>query len=463
VSAWPTIPALLALLLILAEYTGRLSSRTPRTPNWSGRWWIAALVGSYVAVLSMAWYAACHEYPMNAWRATMPLPVVDKDGVEIEHGNLVAVAMLALATLQSYALLGLYRAKPRYRAVWLGCAAMLLLSCSAPVLTSFDLYGYVQYATLGLKAYQPSSLPFVGEYHIFDLWHDRPITAPYGPLWLVVAPLVTSALPTLLSKMLALRVLSALLFLALLAGLHALGTPARIRNVAALNPGLMLQFVANAHNDLLPIVLIVWGAVLVRTRTPLAFGLIAAAGLVKLPYMILGLPILAAAGRRWSTLAGIALTIMAVVGLSWATGGSGYLAALTAHVHEYPQDLAQHVAALAALVLILLATANRRRIRAAVWAIPMLSAALYPWYFVWGLPYALARRRALGYLLVGFPFVTVLTGLSLFLRVWQLSIVLPLVVIGSLAFGRTSQTPRAGASVKRMLAVEGGNEGASDS
>jgi hypothetical protein len=424
---------------VLADYTGRLSSRTPRTPQWPAWCWIAALVLSYVAVLVLVRYAALHEYPMEVWRATMPLPVVDRSGVEIEHGNLLAAGMLVLSALQSYAMLALYRIKPPARAVWLGCGVLLLLSCAAPALTSFDLYGYVQYAGLGLRAYQASSLPFGGEYHIFELWHDHPITAPYGPLWLVTAPLVTSALPTLLGKLLALRLLSAVLYVAFLVGLHALRAPSRIRNVAALNPGLMLQFVANGHNDLLPIVLIVWAAALVRTRMPIAFLLIAAAGLVKLPYVILGLPVLAAVRRGWITLAGGAFTIAAVVGLSWAIGGAGYLASLGAHVHEYPQDLAQHVAAVTAFALIVIATASGRRLRAGVWIIPMLSAAIYPWYFLWGLPYALARRRIFGYLLVCFPFVTVLAGLSLFMRVWQLNIVLPLVVIASLAIVRTAR------------------------
>jgi len=85
-------------------------------------------------------------------------------------------------------------------------------------------------------------------------------------------------------------------------------------------------------------------------------------------------------------------------------------------------------------VLILLATASKRRLRAAVWIIPMLSAAIYPWYFLWGLPYALARRRVLSYLLVCFPFVTVLVGLSLFLRVWELNVGLPVAVIASIAW-----------------------------
>jgi len=51
-----------------------------------------------------------------------------------------------------------------------------------------------------------------------------------------------------------------------------------------------------------------------------------------------------------------------------------------------------------------------------------------PWYFVWGLPYALARRRILGYLLVCFPFAAMLAGpvvlpwAVVFVAVWILAL-----------------------------------------
>jgi len=232
----------------------------------------------------------------------------------------------------------------------------------------------------------------------------------------------------------ALRAFSFLLYLGMLAGLRALGMPARIRNVVALNPGLMLQFVANGHNDLVPIVLLVWAAASVRVQTALAFGLIAAAGLVKLPFVVLGLPIIAAVRSLRARVAGSIVVLAAVGALSWAVGGAGYLDSLVGHVRRYPEDPAHQLAALAALALIVLAAAGGRRLRSGVWIMPMLSAAIYSWYFIWGLPYALARRRILGYLLVCLPFAAMLVG-SVFLRVWELNLVLPAVVLFSILAG----------------------------
>jgi hypothetical protein len=70
VSAWPTIPALLALLLLAAECTGRLSSRTPRTPNWPAWCWNGALVSSYVTVL-----AGLSPF-MRVWQLNIVRPLV---------------------------------------------------------------------------------------------------------------------------------------------------------------------------------------------------------------------------------------------------------------------------------------------------------------------------------------------------------------------------------------------------
>jgi hypothetical protein len=59
------------------------------------------------------------------------------------------------------------------------------------------------------------------------------------------------------------------------------------------------------------------------------------------------------------------------------------------------------------MVLLVVAIPGGRRYRSAVWLIPTIGAfgipIVYPWYFLWGLIYALPRRRVLRHLLVGFP------------------------------------------------------------
>ena len=419
--------AFFSLLLVVFEFFGLLSSRSPRTPKLPSPVWIAGLIVSYAVQLGVAYYAAHNQYPADPWRFTMPLMVVDDRGLATAHADVLTGIMLGLAALQSYVLLALYRNVPSQRALVTGCAVLLALSLAAPALMSFDLYGYVHNGLLGLAAYTPPDTSFPGEYHVIDLWFGRPTATLYGPLWLVVAPIVTSLGPTLLTKILALRLLNAALFVALAAGLGALGLPPRVRAIAALNPGLALQFVANGHNDIIAIVLLVYAAAFIKRRASLlGTGLIAVAGLVKLPYAVLGLPVLAAIRPVSMRLTWAIAMLAAVVACSWFGGGIGYFNSLVGNVTARPEDIVHRIAGIVALALIALAFFGGRRLRTTGWVIPNLAASVFAWYFAWGVPYALARRRIVAYLLVLFPFVTVLFESS-FERAWELIVVLPIV------------------------------------
>lgn len=423
--------AFFTLLLVVFEFFGLLSSRTPRTPKLPSWVWIATLVAGYAVQLGTVYYAAHNQLPADPWRYRMPLMVVDDRGLATAHADALTAIMLGVAALQSYALLAIYRSVPSQRAVLPGCAVLLALSLAAPALMSFDLYGYVHNGLLGLAAYTPPSTPFPGEYHVIDLWFGHPTATLYGPLWLVIAPIVTSLAPTLLTKILALRLLNAALFVALVAGLSALGLPPRVRAIAALNPGLALQFVANGHNDIIAIVLLVYAAAFIKRRAPLlGTGMIAVAGLVKLPYAILGLPVLAAVRPMWVRLAWATAMLAAVIAFSWIGGGAGYFNSLFGNVTSRPEDIVHRVAGVVALALIAVAFFGGRRLRTTGWIVPNLAASVFAWYFAWGVPYALASRRIVAYVLVLFPFVTVLFESS-FERAWELIVVLPIVAIAA--------------------------------
>ena len=103
-----------------------------------------------------------------------------------------------------------------------------------------------------------------------------------------------------------------------LAGLRALGAPSRILNVFALNPGLMLQYVANGHNDLIAIAVLVFAAAVVRRR----------ATLIKAPFVLLGLPIVAAVRSVRLRVAGSIAAFVAVAVISWLGAGNGYFKTL---------------------------------------------------------------------------------------------------------------------------------------
>lgn len=421
--------AIFTLLLVVLDFFGLLSSRTPSTPKLPLWLWTCVVVVTYAVELGTIYYAAHNQTPLQAWRRAMPLMVVDDRGLATAHADVVTGVMLAMAAIQSYALLAVYRAVPSRIPTMVGCVAMLAMSIGAPALMSFDLYGYVHNALLGFGAYYPPSTPFPGEYHIIDLWFGKPTATVYGPLWLVIAPIVTFLAPTLVTKILALRAFNALLFGAFVAGLGAAGLPSRVRAIAALNPGLALQYVANGHNDIIALVLLVYAAALIRRRsTALGTSLIAVAGLVKLPYAVLGLPLLAPLRPVWLRVLWASAMLAIVAVCSWIGGGAGYFNSVAGISTARPEDLYHRIAGVVALVAIALAFFGLRRLRSGAWIIPDLAASVFAWYFSWAVPYALARRRILAYLLVLFPFVTVLFE-SAFERIWEILVVLPVAVI----------------------------------
>ena len=273
---------LIVLLLVFVELRvvpepRRL--RTPRLPLWLV---VSFLVVSYAIQLGIEAFAA--NSGARSLRLELPLPVVTRS---MDLPTLVALLTIAIAASQSYALLVLYRAKQSVLPMALGLLLMLCASVAAPALTNGDAYAYVGNALLGA----PPSVPFPGEFSVINkLWHLPMTPMTYGPLWPVVASLVSGAVPTLFGKLIAFRLYGAALLLCLLSILRSMGLPARIIGIVALNPAIHLEFVANAHNDLTAIVIVSLAAVLAGSAPFAAGALVATAGLVKLPYVVSGLP-----------------------------------------------------------------------------------------------------------------------------------------------------------------------------
>ena len=410
------VPYLAVFALIAFELRGALARRAIRTPDMPAWLWTIGIVAMYVEQIALIRFGATHATPLPPWRLTMPIPVLY---IGTWNADWVSASFLAAGALQSYALLALYRSNVSRTLAGAGLAVLLGISLAAPALSSFDLYGYVHNGILGFASWEPPLVRFPGDFHVIDLWFGtKPTYSLYGPLWLVIVQLVTVAPATLLGKIMALRIFSACLYLALLVAMRAAGLPRRMLVVTALNPGLMMQFVANGHNDLIAIVLIAVAAALVRRNPVAAFGLIAVAGAVKLPYVVLGLPILASIAPASRRYLGCAAAVVAALGVSWFGGGAPYWHVLTRHAFISPLQNALHVVpVVCALAAIAVAVAGGRRL-----------ISIFPWYLIWGLPYALARHRILGALLVGFPFAAALV-LPEFTRVWTLLLVFPMIVI----------------------------------
>jgi hypothetical protein len=417
-----TVYYVAALVLVAAEMAGMLRKVRLPLPRRPPSLWIFLLVATYAMQIALVMRIA----RAGPW----PFAVVTWN----EGETLTIVAFLALGLLQSYALLGVYRTGAAPSTLWGGAAVMILLSVVAPVLTNADLYAYVGNALLGVAAYAPPHAPFGGEFEAINAFWNVPMPpTTYGPLWIAIARLVTSAAPSLMTKLLALRIFNAALFASLVLLLRADGLPVRTLSLIALNPALSFEFVLNGHNDLLPVTILVAAAAVTRAQPIAGTALVAAAALVKAPYVLLGLPVLARiadARTRWSL---CILAAAVALALSWLAGGPPYLRALTKHVvGSHLETFVHGLAALAAVCVVLAAVAGLRRLRTAVWLVPMIGAYTASWYALWSFPYALGARRVLVYFLLWLPFVTML-GEPAFWRWWTLTVIVPATVILSLA------------------------------
>jgi hypothetical protein len=417
-----------ALALVYFELRGSAPPPlwTPRLPSWV---WISGLVATYAAQLGAIWYAASAAVASEPWRAHLPIAVAIHD---YPYQGWVSALLLALSLAQSYALLALCRQPATRGGVLLGAIVMSALSLAAPAFISPDPYAYVGDALLGTASYAPPPVPFGGQFAPIDRFFAAPmLPSPYGPLWTVVAQLVTAPFGSLFAKLMALRGLGLLSYLALLAVLRACRVPLRIVAIAALNPGLLLQYVACAHNDLIGIVALVAAAAFAARSAFIATGLLVVGGLVKLPFVLLGLPVLASVRSRALRYVCAAAAILLALALSRWGAGAGYFAGLAVHVPAPGPVYALNIVVTAlALGAIGVAFIGGPRLRSAIWLIPMASSYVASWYLIYALPYALARRKMLVYLLVAFPFADVLIDAK-FMQWWTYAIVLPLVVLAS--------------------------------
>ncbi|MGW4698234.1 polyprenol phosphomannose-dependent alpha 1,6 mannosyltransferase MptB, partial [Kitasatospora cineracea] len=168
-------------------------------------------------------------------------------------------------------------------------AAPLLL---LPPLFSRDAYSYLAQGAMltgGFDVYTDGAAALGGPIaqQIPQVWQHTP--APYGPAFLLLARAAAPLADHPYAGVLLLR-LTAVLAVAALAALlpalaRALGTdPAAALRLGALNPLVLLHLVAGAHNDAVPLALMLAGLLAATRRRPLpAAALITLAALTKAP------------------------------------------------------------------------------------------------------------------------------------------------------------------------------------
>ncbi len=470
-------PLLLAAFVLVAwEFAGRpLPQLSARSATWAPKRSAVvvaamALVAAFAGRLALLVYQAGHDGSHPAFFATLPFFFVDDVYAVFppgpEHGRIslealgvAAAETCALGTLVLEALRNPERSLALRLAPYIA-VALALLAIFAPVLSSNDVFGYIGLGMLGSHAYlQPGNF-FTGEYaRLFDQFPIRPTI--YGPLWVGLNSAVVALGTTLFTKVLALRAFGAVLIVLLALLARGLGCAPAVRVALLINPMLWLEFVANAHNDLIAVVLVVAALLAVARNRPVwAVAAVAAAGLVKLPFLVLGAAVLARAPSRRAAIGLLAAATVLCLGVSAVFGGHAYLDALMATVRLRGSELKPGTAVLkgATLALALLGTAYalvRGRYLAFVgWLYPVLGPIVFPWYFAWTIPYALAARRLVIPTLLGLPVAGTLSD-----TIYGLDPVAMFALYGALGtlivttlFSNTRRVPRSG-SLEASAAV----------
>jgi hypothetical protein len=327
-------------------------------------------------------------------------------------------ALLAIAAMQTGLLLLIDRNWGRTPqplltiAVPVACAVLLVEALLAPAMTSPDAYSYVAYAKLGMaSSYVPHFQPLSPRQDFFTWCLKVYFPAAYGPGFVAYVGAILAQSTSLESSILILRATNAAWLIALVALVRLSGAPPRTVALLALNSAFLFQYVTNAHNDILPVVLVV-AAILAARRSVLSGALLViAAALFKIPFAAIGSLAFVRLTPPFRRFGIAALTVVVSFGLSYAIGGPNYFATLAFHsrIMAAGADRLEFVLAIAALLAIAFALVRQRFHWALSFTMPALAVEiLQPWYVAWSLPYALVESEHLSTFLVLAPFATLL-------------------------------------------------------
>jgi hypothetical protein len=311
---------------------------------------------------------------------------------------------LPVALAESAAVVALYFAceggLSRAAIAAVGCVsfAMIVMSLATP--THGDPWAYVGYAILPhfADAYHPPSTAFGGDFARINRFIGTPmVPCVYGPFWLAYDRLLVQWVPTLAVGVTVIKVAAAAILLGVLALLRRLEAPAALVAAAAVNPALMRDGVWGAHNAFLALLLCLAAMLaLGARRSALAVVLVAAAILVQITFVVVGLVVFGYRTARFRGLAftaALAIAAAAIALVGWHDLLRAMMLVAGKATNDPGRFLYLHVfTALLAIVLAALAFARGRVFPMLAWTFASLSAAVYSWYLACSVPYVAGAR-----------------------------------------------------------------------
>lgn len=413
--AFVFVSAILILIWQALQSRWRLPAVLVRRTIPSQLVWCGAILLplGYGAQLRVIDYASRNDqFASQVWLARLPMRLAfHGPALGTTAHVIVAVGIVASIFIQTLGLSALSFGMPdRYNRIAPAIVAILLamLSVSSSVLTSADVFFYAYTSTLGLEAYTATAVPLNSPYHF--LLPNVPLTGNiYGPLWTEFNAAIASLGTTMHAKIIVLRVANVAFIVIAFLLIRIMNLPRRVQIAFGLNPMLWLYFVVNAHNDIIAIVLCFSAIAIVRRYPRYAIAIIATAGAIKISYLVIGCCAFARLRSRTHLLFAASAAVLLSLSISWVIGGHGYFENLVGYVYwsedKRSADVQFVATAFTAMALLAIgaSTLTRRMFPAVAWLFPLAALAAFPWYLIWGLPYAIVIRRGLAATLLLLP------------------------------------------------------------
>ncbi len=334
-------------------------------------------------------------------------------------------------------------------ALCLAGAGMLAIALGTPAMATTDPYEYAATSIIGFAAYAPPPGAFAGTTYA-PIFTHLPITGViYGPLWVAFDTFVLALVPTILGKLVVLRVVNAALLGVFAYVLTRAQVPRPAIVALLVNPAVWYYVVLSPHADIDGLLLI--GCALLaaqRSRSWLAMAFLAGAGSVKITFLVAGAAVLAPlsdARKRGLAWAG---AIVLAAGASLFVPHNGYVSSVATYVphsrfltKETVSGQWMIVAALAGASVVLLLFGGKR-VTTAPWLFGQLAPLAAPWYMLWGLPYALVSGAA-AVLLGSLPLTTALLDLNFDMTPFPLILILACIGGYGYEVWRSSTPPNA--------------------
>jgi len=390
---------------------------------------------------------------MPAWQRALPYEIFSTAVSGARTGAGLATAVQACTIVESALLLAVYvvlrrigRSGVRNRGfavaiVSAGACAMAFVALGAR-LAGPDIYAIVAFGVMA-NPYDPAGALMPAPDRVIDVIRGSTLVpSPYGPAWNALAHVLARTSNTLGAQVFAFRVAGAFALLVCGAALVALRRPATAA-LLVLNPLLWEFNVAEGHNDVLGIALLLLALAVRRRSAAAAIVLVALAGAVKFPFIAVGAAMFFEEPALRRRLAYATCAAAGGIALSAGFGGFAYLAALRRTAELYAQanapgvDLVHALLAAIAFGALALALVGRRLLWGASWSFVALGQVAAPWYFGWGIPYALLGDTQGPLYLAALPvtgYVATLlfdeTPLSAAVRILLLGLLLALLIAG---------------------------------